>query len=91
MQLTDFNLSTIDLHPSLKLFWEHAGQQLPITDLQVQPGQLQLSTDGQTPLTLDQFRARVQQVSGHANLFIAGSPPQRLYGYRLVPHQILFG
>jgi hypothetical protein len=91
MRLIDFNLSTIDLHPALRLYWEHDGQQVPVVDLQTKTDQLHLVTGTGRPLTLDQLRTRAQQVDPQASLFIAQEPPQRLYGYRLVPHQILFG
>ncbi|MFC6206275.1 hypothetical protein [Levilactobacillus tongjiangensis] len=91
MRLIDFNLSTIDLHPGLGLYWEHAGNRVPIVDLQTSANQLRLVTGSGHPLTLDQFRTRSQQVNQQASLFIEQTPPQRLYGYRLVPHQILLG
>lgn len=93
MRLIDFNLSTIDLHPALKLYWESTTP-LPVTDLQVVTASHQLhllAADGPA-LTLDQFRTRCQQVDPQSNLFIAGdTAPLRLYGYRLVPHKILLG
>lgn len=91
MRLIDFNLSTIDLHPALRLYWEHDGMQVPVVDLQTKPHQLHLVTGTGRPLTLDQLRTRTQQVDPQASLFIAQKSPQRLYGYRLVLHQILFG
>ena len=91
MRLIDFNLSTIDLHPALRLYWEHDGQKVPVVDLQTKTHQLHLITGPGRPLTLDQLRTRVQQVDPQTSLFIAQESPQRLYGYRLVPHQILFG
>lgn len=91
MQLIDFNRSTADLHPGLALYWEHHDQRFAITDLQTGPHQLLLITRSGRPLTLDQLRARCQQVDPHAALFIAGTPAQRLYGYRLVTHLILLG
>lgn len=91
MRLIDFNLSTIDLHPALRLYWEHDGQRVPVVDLQTQHQQLHLVTGPGRPLTLDQLRTRTQQVDQQISLFIAQEPPQRLYGYRLVPHQVLFG
>ncbi|NLR10065.1 MULTISPECIES: hypothetical protein [Lactobacillaceae] len=91
MRLIDFNLSTIDLHPALRLYWEHNGQQAPVVDLKTQHHQLYLIIGTGRPLTLDQLRTRSQQVDQQVSLFVAQNPPQRLYGYRLVPHQILFG
>lgn len=91
MRLIDFNRSTIDLHPALRLYWERDHQLQPITDLQPGDQQLLLVSGPGHPLTLDQFRARCQQIDPHASLFIAAEPPTRLYGYRLVPHQILLG
>lgn len=91
MRLIDFNLSTIDLHPALRLYWEHDGQQTPVIDLQTENHQIRLLTGAGRPLTLDQLRTRSQQVDPQTALFVAQDPPQRLYGYRLVPHQILFG
>lgn len=93
MRLIDFNLSTIDLHPALKFYWESTTT-LPITDLQVvaTSHQLRLLVDDGPALTLDQFRTRCQQVDPQTNLFIASdTEPLRLYGYRLVPHKILLG
>ncbi|WP_143463194.1 hypothetical protein [Levilactobacillus enshiensis] len=93
MRLIDFNLSTIDLHPALKLYWESTTT-IPITDLQVvaSTNQLRLLSGTGPALTLDQFRTRCQQVDPQTNLFMATDPePLRLYGYRLVPHKILLG
>ncbi|PTM24345.1 hypothetical protein DA798_01810 [Lactobacillus sp. PFC-70] len=91
MRLIDFHRSTQDLDPQLRLFWETPSSNRPITDLRVVENRLEcLSTSGR-PLTLDQFRARVQQVPPTASLFTPGPPPQRLYGYRLITHQILLG
>ncbi|MFC6261114.1 hypothetical protein [Levilactobacillus fujinensis] len=93
MRLIDFNLSTIDLHPALKLYWE-SNTTMPITDLQIVATGHQLrllSADGPA-LTLDQFRTRCQQVDPQTNLFMASdTEPLRLYGYRLIPHKILLG
>lgn len=91
MRLIDFNRSTIDLDPQLQLFWEAAPTKRPLTDLQVVDQQLRFLSTGGRPLTLDQFRARVQRVAPTTPLFTAGPPPRRLYGYRLVAHQILLG
>ncbi|NLR33076.1 hypothetical protein [Levilactobacillus tujiorum] len=91
MRLIDFNLSTIDLHPALQLYWEHDGQITAVIDLRTTHQQLRLITGKGRPLSLDQLRTRSQQVDPHVSLFIDQEPPQRLYGYRLVPHQILFG
>lgn len=91
MRLIDFNRSTIDLHPALTLYWEHDQALLPVVDLQPAAQQLRLVTGSGHPLTLDQFRTRCQQIDPHVSLFMATDPPTRLYGYRLVPHQILLG
>lgn len=91
MRLIDFNRSTIDLHPALQLYWEHDHTLQPVIDLQPADQQLRLVGAAGQPLTLDQFRARCQQIDPHVSLFIAGEPPIRLYGYRLVPHQVLLG
>ncbi|WP_125572780.1 hypothetical protein [Levilactobacillus huananensis] len=91
MRLNDFNLSTIDLHPALTLYWEQADRNLPVCDLQTRDHNLFLITGKGRPLTLDQFRTRTQQVAPNVGLFVQATPPTRLYGYRLVPHQILFG
>ncbi|MFC6289363.1 hypothetical protein [Levilactobacillus angrenensis] len=92
MRLIDFNRSTIDLHPALQLFWEHDHVTTPIVDILPATHQRILLRSGAgQPLTLDQLRTRCQQADPHANLFMAATTPIRLYGYRLVPHQILLG
>ncbi|WP_125579766.1 hypothetical protein [Levilactobacillus cerevisiae] len=93
MRLIDFNRSTLDLHPALKLYWEVDHHLQAIVDLQpAKHQQLVLVSGPGQPLTLDQFRARSQQSDPHASLFMANeNAPIRLYGYRLVPHQILLG
>ncbi|MDT6980428.1 hypothetical protein [Levilactobacillus zymae] len=90
MRLIDFDRSTSDLAPQLRLYLEAQPNQ-PIQDLQVHAERLYLITGPGRPLTLDQFRARTQQVSPTASLFLAGPPPQRLYGYRLIPQCLLLG
>ncbi|HIW72315.1 MAG TPA: hypothetical protein H9875_06760 [Candidatus Levilactobacillus faecigallinarum] len=91
MRLIDFNRSTSDLDAQLLLYLEDQPNNHPVTDLRVTDQRLELWHTAGRPLTLNQFRARVQQVPPTTSLFIPGTPPQRLYGYRLVPHQILFG
>lgn len=92
MRLIDFNRSTIDLHPALEVFWEHDHVTTPIVDiLPATAKQIVLVSGAGHPLTLDQLRTRCQQMAPHDNLFIAADTPIRLYGYRLVPHQILLG
>jgi len=91
MRLIDFERSTVDLDAHLQLFWESPTGNRPITDLHTHAGHLNLLSAGGRPLTLDQFRTRVQEVAPTASLFTPGPPAQRLYGYRLVTHQILFG
>ncbi|GEO68516.1 hypothetical protein [Levilactobacillus acidifarinae] len=90
MRLIDFDRSTSDLAPQLRLYVEGTPNQA-LQDLRVQGDRLDLITGAGRPLTLDQFRARTQQVSPTASLFLAGPPPQRLYGYRLIPQCLLLG
>ncbi|CAJ1227475.1 hypothetical protein [Levilactobacillus zymae] len=90
MRLIDFDRSTGDLTPQLRLYVEGPPNR-PICDLRVRDGQLDLIPGTGRPLTLDQFRARTQQVKPTASLFLAGPPPQRLYGYRLIPQCLLLG
>lgn len=92
MRLIDFNRSTIDLHPALKLYWEHDHVTTPVVDiLPATPQRIVLVSGDGHPLTLDQLRTRCQQAAAHATFFMAADTPIRLYGYRLVPHQILLG
>lgn len=91
MRLIDFNRSTIDLDPQLRLYRETSSGNRAITDLRVQDQHLELLTTTGRPLTLDQFRARVQHLAPTTPLFTPGPPSRRLYGYRLVAQQILLG
>ena len=90
VRLIDFNRSTCDLAPHLQLYIEANGIH-PVSALQLQSQHLYLLTAPKRPLTLDQFRAQTQQVVPTAELFLPGPPPQRLYGYRLVPQRLLLG
>lgn len=91
MRLSDFNRSTGDLDPQLQLFVETNDGIHAISALQVQAQRLYVLTAPRRPLTLDQFWAQTQQVAPTIDLFLPGPPPQRLYGYRLVPHRLLLG
>ncbi|QMU07490.1 hypothetical protein [Levilactobacillus suantsaii] len=90
MRLIDFDRSTIDLDPRLRLFIEGPTNQ-PVADLQVADHRLYLLVGTGRALTLDQFRARTRQIVPTTSLFLPGPPPQRLYGYRLIPQSLLLG
>lgn len=90
MRLIDFDRSTIDLNVHTALFIESQAK-LPVIDLRATQQRLYLLTGSGTPLTLDQFRTRAQQVAPTVTLFTPGPTEKRLYGYRLIPHQILLG
>ncbi|RRK11212.1 hypothetical protein D1831_03795 [Lactiplantibacillus garii] len=94
MRLIDFNLSTVDLTPSMPLFWETGTHQVvPIQAVQLRAGQLILiPKSGVTPLTLNQLNARTRQLSGPTQLYVqTPDNVQPLFGYRLHQARLLLG
>ncbi|VDG20698.1 hypothetical protein [Lactiplantibacillus mudanjiangensis] len=92
MRLIDFKLSTVDLNRQLPLYWEVDAEIQPIQDLRWHDKQLLLVTNPKTtPLTLDQFFARTQQLNGQAPLLVAATSVIPIFGYRLSEQRLLLG
>ncbi|USS85476.1 hypothetical protein M3M35_02090 [Fructilactobacillus myrtifloralis] len=93
IKLSQFNVSAVDLDPHRLLFVETQHELWPVTELQFHAQHLFLVTSAvpTKPLTLEQFESRTQQLSSHLALFANPSAPQPLFGYRLQPHQLIFG
>ncbi|PIO86133.1 hypothetical protein [Pediococcus damnosus] len=91
MRLIDFNLSVAALDPQLKLYFKPADQAaLPVSSLQLL-NQWLIVVPGSSPLTLDQFEAHVQAISGSRQLAYSETSQIKLFGYHLRDQKIILG
>ncbi|GAB5054304.1 hypothetical protein [Pediococcus parvulus] len=90
MRLVDFNLSVAELDPHLQVYFVQDKRNFPVESLRIEDNWL-IMVAGKKALTLDQFKARAQTISGAAQLAFSKNGPHKLFGYHLRSGKLILG